>query len=78
MVAHSGLSARIRLVGDWDDRPLDGGAIEECSPQRSGEEYWVVKVMYEPEELQSLLDVGGWDSNIAGTRSFIFGSAQPR
>ena len=43
-----------------------------------GSQYRVVKVMYEPEELQSLLDVQGWDASIAATRLFIFGSAQPR
>jgi len=44
----------------------------------NGSEYRVVKVMYEPEELQLLLVAEGWDAKIAATRSFIFGEAQPR
>ena len=43
-----------------------------------GSQYRVVKVMYEPEELQGLLNSEGWDSKLAATRLFIFGSAQPR
>ena len=41
-----------------------------------GSEYSVVKVMYEPEELESLLDEEGWRAEIVGTRWFIFGSAR--
>jgi demethylmenaquinone methyltransferase/2-methoxy-6-polyprenyl-1,4-benzoquinol methylase len=43
-----------------------------------GSEYRVIKVMYEPEELQQLLDTEGWDADIDATRWFIFGSAHPR
>ncbi len=43
-----------------------------------GSEYRVVKVMYEPDELQLLLDAEGWDSRIDATSWFIFGSATPR
>jgi SAM-dependent methyltransferase len=43
-----------------------------------GSEYRVVKVMYEPEELQQVLDTEGWDTDIDATRWFIFGSAHPR
>jgi demethylmenaquinone methyltransferase/2-methoxy-6-polyprenyl-1,4-benzoquinol methylase len=43
-----------------------------------GSEHRVVKVMYEPDELQALLDAGGWDADIDATRWFIFGSARPR
>ncbi len=43
-----------------------------------GSEYRVVKVMYEPDELQALLEAEGWDSAIDATRWFIFGSATPR
>jgi hypothetical protein len=35
-------------------------------------------VMYEPEELQQVLDTEGWDTDIDATRWFIFGSAHPR
>ena len=42
-----------------------------------GSEYRVVKVMYEPHELQALVEVEGWDAEIDATRGFIFGSARP-
>lgn len=42
-----------------------------------GSEYQVVKVMYEPHELESLLQEEGWTPRVAGTRRFIFGSAKP-
>ena len=43
-----------------------------------GSEHRVVKVMYEPDELRSLLDAEGWEADIDGTRWFWFGSARPR
>ena len=45
---------------------------------RDGSEYRVVKVMYEPDELEALLEAEGWDAAIEATRWFIFGSARPR
>ncbi len=45
---------------------------------RDGSEYRVVKVMYEPEQLQRLIEAERWDAEIDATRWFIFGSAQPR
>jgi hypothetical protein len=42
-----------------------------------GSEYLVVKVMYEPDELQSLIEDEGWTADIDATRWFIFGSARP-
>ena len=42
---------------------------------RDGSEHRVVSVMYEPGELQSLLEVMGWKAEIQATRWFIFGSA---
>jgi demethylmenaquinone methyltransferase/2-methoxy-6-polyprenyl-1,4-benzoquinol methylase len=42
-----------------------------------GSEYRVVKVMYEPDELASLLREQGWATQLEATRWFIFGSAQP-
>ncbi len=41
-------------------------------------EYRVVKVMYEPDELATLLHAQGWEAAIEGTDWFIFGSATPR
>ena len=42
-----------------------------------GSEYRVVKVMYEPDELQSLLEAEGWHADLDATRWFLFGSARP-
>lgn len=39
------------------------------------EEYRVVKVTYEAEELKALLEAQGWQAAISATRWFIFGSA---
>jgi demethylmenaquinone methyltransferase/2-methoxy-6-polyprenyl-1,4-benzoquinol methylase len=43
---------------------------------RDGSRYRVVSVMYEPGELQSLLEAEGWTTEIQATRWFIFGSAR--
>ena len=43
---------------------------------RDGSEYRVVSVMYEPGELQSLVEAEGWKVEIQATRWFIFGSAR--
>lgn len=43
-----------------------------------GSEYRVVKVMYEPDELETLVEANGWHAEIDATRWFIFGSARPR
>jgi hypothetical protein len=40
-----------------------------------GSRYRVVKVMYEPDELESLIATEGWSAEIESTRWFIFGSA---
>lgn len=42
-----------------------------------GSEYRVVKVMYEPGELEALIVAEGWSAEIEATRWFIFGSAAP-
>jgi hypothetical protein len=42
-----------------------------------GSEYQVVKVMYEPQELQGLVEAQGWHADIDTTRWFIFGAARP-
>jgi SAM-dependent methyltransferase len=43
---------------------------------RDGSEHRVVSVMYEPGELQSLIDAEGWSADIESTPWFIFGSAR--
>jgi len=40
-----------------------------------GSEHRVISVMYEPGELQSLIEGEGWKAEIQATRWFIFGSA---
>jgi demethylmenaquinone methyltransferase/2-methoxy-6-polyprenyl-1,4-benzoquinol methylase len=42
-----------------------------------GSRYRVVKVMYEPDELQSVIEAEGWKAEVGATRWFIFGSARP-
>ena len=43
---------------------------------RDGSEHRVVSVMYEPVELQSIIEAEGWKAEIQATRSFIFGSVR--
>ncbi len=43
-----------------------------------GREFHVVKVMYEPAELQDLIEREGWGADIHGTSWFLHGSASPR
>jgi demethylmenaquinone methyltransferase/2-methoxy-6-polyprenyl-1,4-benzoquinol methylase len=42
-----------------------------------GSQYRVVKVMYEPDELQLLLEGEGWAAQVDATRWFVFGRAVP-
>lgn len=42
-----------------------------------GTEWRVVKVMYEPDELNALLEAEGWTPRIDATRWFVYGSAAP-
>jgi hypothetical protein len=42
-----------------------------------GSEYRVVKVVYEPDQLEGLLEADGWRAAIDGTNWFIFGLARP-
>jgi SAM-dependent methyltransferase len=44
---------------------------------KDGSEYRVVKVLYEPDELQSLIEKERWRADLDATRRFIFGSARP-
>jgi demethylmenaquinone methyltransferase/2-methoxy-6-polyprenyl-1,4-benzoquinol methylase len=41
-----------------------------------GSEFRVVKVMYEPDELESLIEAEGWTADIQATRRFLFGTAE--
>jgi SAM-dependent methyltransferase len=43
-----------------------------------GSEHRVVKVFYEPSELEESLTAVGWSARVAGTRGFIYGTAEPR
>jgi hypothetical protein len=43
-----------------------------------GSQYRVIKVMYEPGELKSLIAAEGWSAEIGATRWFILGSACQR
>jgi ubiquinone/menaquinone biosynthesis C-methylase UbiE len=43
-----------------------------------GSEYRVVKVMYEPDELESLIEAERWQADIAATRWFLYGSVRAR
>jgi ubiquinone/menaquinone biosynthesis C-methylase UbiE len=43
-----------------------------------GSRYRVVKLIYEPDELQTLIDAEGWHAELLGTRWFTYGSARPR
>jgi demethylmenaquinone methyltransferase/2-methoxy-6-polyprenyl-1,4-benzoquinol methylase len=43
-----------------------------------GSEYRVVKVMYEPAELEALLAEQGWAAHVSSTRWFVFGNAKAR
>lgn len=42
---------------------------------RDGSLYRVVSVMYEPDELQSLIEAEGWTTETQATQWLIFGSA---
>lgn len=43
-----------------------------------GSDYRVVKVLYEPDELSSLIAAEGWTAELQGTQRFMFGSAERR
>jgi hypothetical protein len=42
-----------------------------------GPAYNVVKVRYQPAELEALLTQLGWSADVRATRWFLFGSARP-
>jgi demethylmenaquinone methyltransferase/2-methoxy-6-polyprenyl-1,4-benzoquinol methylase len=43
----------------------------------NGSQWRVVKVMYEPDELASLIEAEGWTASMDATRWFLYGSAEP-
>lgn len=60
-----------------DPTVIDYRTDEHVRRLNDGSEYRVVKVMYEPDELRTLLAAEQWKADIDGTRWFIFGSAEP-
>ena len=82
---------RVFLIDNRDDpvappagtSPTKDPYVVEYTPDlhrrrlRDGSEYQVVKVMYEPGELQAAIDAEGWTASIDATRWFVFGSARP-
>ena len=82
-----GREGRVFFIDNRDD-PLRGRSVRdpyvlEYGPDlhrrrlSDGSQYRVVSVMYEPDELQSLIDGAGWHGSVEATRWFIFGSARP-
>ncbi len=60
-----------------DPYVVEYGTDQHLRRLEDGSQYRVVKVMYEPEELRSLLADEGWSADIEATRWFLFGSARP-
>ena len=60
-----------------DPHILDYGPDLHHRRLADGSEWRVVKVMYEPDELETLIEAEGWGADIDATRWFIFGSAAP-
>jgi demethylmenaquinone methyltransferase/2-methoxy-6-polyprenyl-1,4-benzoquinol methylase len=87
-LVRSGLApdGRVFLIDSrHDPTPLSAGPdpiVVEYAPDlhrrrlNDGSEYRVVKVMYEPDELQTLIEKEGWRVELAGTRRFVFGWAR--
>jgi hypothetical protein len=78
-------SGRAFLIANRDDPAPDTTAKDPFVLQyetdlhlrrlRDGTRYRVVNVMYEPGELESLIEAEGWTTEIRATSWFIFGSA---
>ena len=64
------------------ERKLQDPYVVEYGPDlhlrrlNDGSQYRVVKVMYEPDEVQSLIEAEGWHAEIDATRWFIFGPSR--
>jgi SAM-dependent methyltransferase len=80
-----GASGRVFLVDNRTD-PLADSSLKDpyvveydtdlhLRTLSNGSQYRVIKVMYEPNELESLLRAEGWSVEIDATRWFIFGSS---
>ena len=79
-------SGRVYLIDNRDDPMLDPslsdpyvveyGTDLHLRTLSDGSQYRVIKVMYEPGELEALIAGEGWTVEIDATRWFIFGSAR--
>jgi hypothetical protein len=61
-----------------DPYVVEYGADVHLRTLGDGSRFRVVKVMYEPDALQALVEANGWYAEIDATRWFIYGSARPR
>jgi SAM-dependent methyltransferase len=79
-------SGRVFLIDNRDD-PMPESALKDpyvveygtdlhLRTLSDGSQFRVIKVMYEPGQLESLIAAEGWSVEIDATRWFIFGSAQ--
>lgn len=77
---------RVFLIDNHNDDSHPGWAVKDPFVQEygpdlhlrrlsDGSEYRVVKVMYEPGELQALLEADGWNASIAATPWLLYGDA---
>jgi SAM-dependent methyltransferase len=81
-------SGRVFLIDNRDD-PVPDSSLKDpyvveygtdlhLRTLSDGSHYRVIKVMYEPGQLESLISAEGWSVEIDATRWFIFGSAGRR
>jgi SAM-dependent methyltransferase len=81
-------SGRVFLIDNRDD-PMPDSSLKDpyvveygtdlhVRTLSDGSQYRVIKVMYEPDQLKSLIAAEGWSVEIDATRWFIFGSARQR
>jgi hypothetical protein len=77
---------RVFLIDSRDDptpTPVKDPHVIEYGPDlhlrrlNEGSRYRVVKVMYEPDELNTLLAAAGRHADLAATRWFLYGNARP-
>jgi demethylmenaquinone methyltransferase/2-methoxy-6-polyprenyl-1,4-benzoquinol methylase len=66
-------------------RPYSGDVVRDGPPFAhrrhlpDDREYTIVKVFYEPKELNRALDAAGWVADLRGTgEHFLYGAARPR
>ena len=81
-------SGRVFLIDNRDDPVPDSslrdpyvieyGTDLHLRTLSDGSQYRVIKVMYEPGQLESLITAEGWSVEIDATRWFIFGSGTSR